>query len=86
MFLTVLGKYALTPHVLDDETLPDRPVWVQVDCVVLSWIFATVSSDLQQSLMICQRRAREAWCYLEDEFQLCLVHKFGVPKFTVATL
>jgi hypothetical protein len=68
MFLTVLGKYALTPHVLDDETLPDRPVWVQVDCVVLSWIFATVSSDLQQSLMICQRRAREAWCYLEDEF------------------
>lgn len=68
MFLTVLGKYALTPHVLDDEALPDRPVWVQVDCVVLSWIFGTVSSDLQQSLMIRQRRAREAWCYLEDEF------------------
>jgi hypothetical protein len=28
MFLTVLGKYALTLHVLDDEALPDRPVWV----------------------------------------------------------
>ena len=68
MFLTVLGKYALAPHVLDDEVFPDRPVWVQVDCVVLSWIFGTVSSDLQQSLMIRQRRAREAWCYLEDEF------------------
>jgi hypothetical protein len=35
---------------------------------MLSWIFATVSSDLQQSLMIRQHRAREAWCYLEDEF------------------
>lgn len=42
MFLTVLGKYALTRHVLDDVALPDRPVWVQVDCVVLSWIFSTV--------------------------------------------
>jgi hypothetical protein len=68
VFLTVLGKYALTPHVLDDVVLADRPVWVQVDCVVLSWIFATVSSDLQQSLMIKQRRAREAWTYLENEF------------------
>jgi hypothetical protein len=39
MFLTVLGKYALTPHVLEDATHPDRLVWVQTDCVVLSWIF-----------------------------------------------
>jgi hypothetical protein len=68
MFLTVLGKYALTPHVLDDATHLDRPVWVQTDCVVLSWIFATVSGDLQQSLMIRPRPTREAWCYLEDEF------------------
>jgi hypothetical protein len=68
MFLTVLGKYALTPHVLNDEALPDRPVWVQVDCVVLSWIFTTVSGDLQQSLMTRQRNACEAWCYLEEEF------------------
>jgi len=68
MFLTVLGKYALTAHMLDDVVLADRPVWVQVDCVVLSWIFATVSGDLQQSLMIRQRRACEAWTYLENEF------------------
>lgn len=46
MFMTVLGKYALTTHVTSDEVFPDRPVWVQVDCVVLSWIFATVSGDL----------------------------------------
>jgi hypothetical protein len=68
MFLTVLGKYALTPHVLEDATHPDRPVWVHTDCVVLSWIFATVFGDFQQSLMIHSRPAREAWCYLEDEF------------------
>lgn len=28
MFLTVLGKYALTPHVLEDEMHPERPAWV----------------------------------------------------------
>jgi hypothetical protein len=66
MFLTMLGKHALTPHVLEDATHPDRPVWVQTDCIVLSWIFTTVSGDLQQSLMIRPCPAREAWCYLED--------------------
>lgn len=35
---------------------------------VLTWIYSTVSGDLQQSLMICQRLACEAWSYLEDEF------------------
>ncbi|XP_072954293.1 uncharacterized protein [Typha angustifolia] len=68
LFLTVLGKYALTHHVLKDEALPERPTWLQADCVVLTWIYGTISSDLQQSLMIRQRPAREAWCYLEDEF------------------
>jgi hypothetical protein len=68
MFLTVLGKYALTRHVLEDEAFPERPAWVQADCVVLMWIYGTVSSDLQQSLMMRQRPTHEAWCYLEDEF------------------
>lgn len=68
IFLTVLGKYALTRHILEDETFPTRPVWVQADCCVLTWIYGTVSSDLQQSLMMRQGPARNAWCYLEDEF------------------
>jgi uncharacterized membrane protein YgcG len=68
MFLTVLGKYALTRHVLEDEAFPTRPAWLQADCVVLTWIYGTVSGDLQQSLMMRQRPARGAWCYLEDEF------------------
>ena len=47
MFLTVLGKYALTRHVLDDEAFPSRPAWVQTDCTILTWIYGTVSNDLQ---------------------------------------
>jgi hypothetical protein len=45
-FLTVLGKYALTRHVLEDESFPAHPVWIQADCCVLTWIYGTVSSDL----------------------------------------
>ncbi|XP_066382667.1 uncharacterized protein [Miscanthus floridulus] len=68
MFLTVLGKYALTRHVLEDEAFPSRSAWVQADCCVLMWIYGTVSGDLQQSLMMRQGPARGAWCYLKDEF------------------
>ncbi|XP_040382424.1 programmed cell death 6-interacting protein-like [Oryza brachyantha] len=68
IFLTVLGKYALTRHALEDEAFPARPAWIQADCCVLTWIYGTVSSDLQQSLMMRQGSARNAWCYLEDEF------------------
>jgi hypothetical protein len=28
MFLTVLSKYALTRHVLEDEAFPERPTWL----------------------------------------------------------
>ena len=68
LFLTVLGKYALTQHVLEDEAFPTRPAWTQADCVVLTWIYGTVSGDLQQSLMLQERTARQAWQFLEDEF------------------
>jgi hypothetical protein len=40
------------------------PAWIQADCRILMWIYDTISSDLQQSLMM----HRNTWCYLEDEF------------------
>lgn len=68
LFLIVLGKYALTRHVLEDASFPSRPAWAQMDCTVLTWIYGTVSNDLQQSLMLRQSSTRGAWCHLEDEF------------------
>jgi hypothetical protein len=46
MFLTVLGKYALTDHVLSDVVNADRPAWVQMNCTVLTWIYCTIHADL----------------------------------------
>jgi hypothetical protein len=34
----------------------------------LTWIYDTISNDLQQSMMLRQFSARGAWCYLKDEF------------------
>jgi hypothetical protein len=64
MFVTVLGKYALTDHVVND----DRSAWVQMNCTVLTWIYCTIHADLQQSTMIRKPSARGAWLYLESEF------------------
>ena len=68
MFLVVLGKYALTDHVLSDVVNADRPAWVQMNCTVLTWIYCTIHADLQQSTMNRKPTARGAWTYLENEF------------------
>ena len=68
LFLIVLGKYALTDHVLTDVVNDDRPAWVQMNCTVLTWIYGTIHLDLQQSTMLKEPNARVAWVHLEDEF------------------
>jgi len=47
LFLVVLGKYALTDHVLNDVVNSDRPACVQMDCTILTWIYGTINADLQ---------------------------------------
>jgi hypothetical protein len=64
-FLTVLGKYNLKDHVLSDDAYPAGSVWAQMDCCVLTWVYCTVSSDLQQALMIRDPTAHDAWKYVD---------------------
>lgn len=47
MSLVVLGKYALTNHVLSDIVNDDRPMWVQMNCTVLTWMYYTIQANLQ---------------------------------------
>jgi hypothetical protein len=68
LFLVVLGKYALTDHVLTDVVHDDRPTWLQMNCTVLTWIHGTINPDLQQSTMLKGPNTRIAWVHLEDEF------------------
>jgi hypothetical protein len=46
-FLVILGKYALTDHVLTDVAYPGWSAWVQMDCTILTWIYTTIALDLQ---------------------------------------
>jgi hypothetical protein len=67
--LLILGRFALQDHVLGDAPhLPD-PAWSRIDCVVVSWLFNTISTDL---LDIIHSRdgvsARAAWLGLEEQF------------------
>ena len=68
LFLVVLGKYALTDHVLTDMVNANRPACVQMNCTILTWIYGMINADLQQSTMLKNPNARVAWLHLEDEF------------------
>ncbi|XP_072147940.1 uncharacterized protein [Setaria viridis] len=39
-----------------------------MDCTVLSWIYVTITADLQQQVMLKEPSARVAWLALDDEF------------------
>ena len=44
--LLILGRFALKDHVLSDVSRLYDLAWARMDCVVLSWLYNTVSADL----------------------------------------
>ena len=67
--LLVLGRFALKDHVLNDVSRLYDPAWARMDCVVVSWIFNTISPDL---LDVVHEHdgitARAAWLGIEQQF------------------
>ena len=67
--LLVLGLFSLKDHVLSDATCLHDAAWSRMDCVVVSWIFNTISPEL---LDVVHERdgitARAAWLGLEQQF------------------
>ncbi|EEC82022.1 hypothetical protein OsI_25984 [Oryza sativa Indica Group] len=68
LLLVILSKYALADHVLTDNYRPNRPDWMRMDCVVLSWMYGTISTDLLESVMTHTTTARLVWRSLEHQF------------------
>ncbi|XP_066323302.1 separase-like [Miscanthus floridulus] len=67
--LLILGRFALKEHVLSNVPRPYDPAWSRMDCVVLSWIFNTISADLLDVIHEHNApTAREAWLGLEQQF------------------
>ena len=68
LFLITLGKYALSDHVLADAVYPDVPSWLRMDCLVLSWLFGTISAELHEIVYSPASTARHVWLALEQQF------------------
>ena len=67
--LLILGRFELKDHVLSDVSRFDDPAWSRMDCVVVSWLFNTISPDLLD--VIYERdgiSARAAWLGIEQQF------------------
>jgi len=67
--LLILGRFALKDHVLINDSHPYDPAWSRMDCVVLSWLFNTISADLMD--VVHERdglTARAAWLGIEQQF------------------
>ena len=67
--LLILGRFALKDHVLSDDSRPYDPAWSRMDCVVLSWLFNTISADLLDVIHEHDGlTARTAWLGIEQQF------------------
>ncbi|XP_062230074.1 uncharacterized protein LOC133927645 [Phragmites australis] len=68
LFLVILGKYALADHVLSDAYHPDRTDWARMDCVVLTWLYGSISVELLEIVMSASSTACIVWRDLEHQF------------------
>ncbi|XP_066344241.1 uncharacterized protein [Miscanthus floridulus] len=67
--LLILGRFALKDHVLSDDSRPYDPAWSRMDCVVLSWLFNTISADLLDVIHEHDDlTAQQAWLGIEQQF------------------
>jgi hypothetical protein len=67
--LLILGRFALQDHVLGDVPPLPEPAWTRMDCVVVSWLFNTISADLLDVIHDHNGvTARVTWLGLEEQF------------------
>ena len=67
--LLALGRYELKDHVLSDVSHPSDPHWQRMDCVVVSWIFNSISPELLDIIHAHDGvSARAAWLGIAEQF------------------
>jgi hypothetical protein len=66
--MLTLERYELVAHVLLDTPPANDPSWKRMDSVVVSWIFGTISINLQDIAREHGISARQTWLTLENQF------------------
>ena len=60
--LLALRRYAFDDHVLSDMPIEARDLaWLRLDSIAMSWIFGTISLDLQDVVRTHGGTAYQAW-------------------------
>jgi hypothetical protein len=76
--LLTLGHYSLSDHMLLDTTYVSIPTWDRMDNIIKSWIWGTISLDLQDVTWQRGHTACDTWLALENHFlsnhEICTLH------------
>nr|XP_034604633.1 uncharacterized protein LOC117864615 [Setaria viridis] len=70
-FLLAVGKYSLQDHVLRDSLAVPYADWLRMDCVIRSWLYGSIATDLADIVMARGDRgatARTTWLAIEAQF------------------
>ena len=65
------GTGSRTDHVLSNDDRSDDVTWKRMDCIVLSWLYGTITPDLLEVVMNLEDgppTARIVWLGLEQQF------------------
>ncbi|KAJ9555736.1 LOW QUALITY PROTEIN: hypothetical protein OSB04_010350 [Centaurea solstitialis] len=72
LFQVAARAHCVIDHI-DDKNSPDPTIskdkWDQLDAIVLSWIYGSITEDLLLTIIKPGLTAREAWLRLKDLFQ-----------------
>jgi len=66
--LLALERYSLTDHVLSDE-VSAVPAWRRMDAIIRSWLFGTLTAELQETVRVRDDTARITWLRLDQHFR-----------------
>ncbi|XP_039803942.1 uncharacterized protein LOC120668056 [Panicum virgatum] len=67
-FLLAVTKYSLQDHIYSDHATSALPDWTQMNAVVKSWLYSTISSNLAEAVIEHRATAHEAWLAIEGHF------------------
>ena len=66
--MLILQRYAFDDHVTSDAASSTSPAWRRMGSVVLSWIFGTITIELQDIVRKRGSTAHQAWLAIEEQF------------------
>ncbi|KAL9228338.1 hypothetical protein vseg_003930 [Gypsophila vaccaria] len=75
LFLNTAAAYEVNDHLVDPpasapaQTTTDKALWTRLDAIVKQWIYATISTNLLQTVVETGSTAKATWNRIKNIFQ-----------------